>query len=553
MSIRWDNLGHKEYEDIVSVLVSRLHPDSQRIDGKGGDGGRDVQIVDRQVGTMLEAFEFKSFAPRMNPSRRQQVVRSLERAATLKPRQWTLIVPIDPTPKEDEWFRRLEDNYPFPIRWFGKTWLDEKMAAFPDIRRYFLEGANDEVVRLLRELHQERAKVSVIHDAICRLRTLHERLNEIDPYYRYELSTGPSAADFRPPDVALSVSYGDMRVDVYPKYLGATNDRPITINFTLLSEPIDETFQHAIDYGLGVTIPSHLLESVTIDAPAGLGGSFPGGEIDLLPTSKDLDDPVSLSLNVMDGDRLVAHYPIQLTEQTRRLKGSIITGMDKIEWLNIRLRVAVLEKWFESNFRLTPRPVMPAALIPLLRWITALHPPHSLVIRWPNGFTMSNEVKESFCLDSRFVTVVESLAYLQEQVAIHWEIQPSSMIEEAQVIVTTATLLKGEKVDFTWKSFNLDLNHWGPKLDELVEGGQHSFLVEQDMEFELESVRIPIGRVRTHFESACIADPATFRRAVNSGSIQKLKLVPGNSNKASQRVVSRSRKGSCQQGFADLQ
>ena len=43
--IRWEELGPQRYEDIVSVLVSRLYPDAQRIDGKGGDGGRDLQIV----------------------------------------------------------------------------------------------------------------------------------------------------------------------------------------------------------------------------------------------------------------------------------------------------------------------------------------------------------------------------------------------------------------------------------------------------------------------------------------------------------------------------
>ena len=50
MSIRWECLGERKYEDMVSVLLSRLHPDSQRIDGKGGDGGRDVQIVHAGTG-----------------------------------------------------------------------------------------------------------------------------------------------------------------------------------------------------------------------------------------------------------------------------------------------------------------------------------------------------------------------------------------------------------------------------------------------------------------------------------------------------------------------
>lgn len=98
MSIKWDEFDPGGYEDMVSVLLNRLHPNAQRIDGKGGDGGRDVQIACGQDGQVIEAFELKSFTGRMNSSRRKQVARSLKRAATLAPSRWSLVVPIDPTP-----------------------------------------------------------------------------------------------------------------------------------------------------------------------------------------------------------------------------------------------------------------------------------------------------------------------------------------------------------------------------------------------------------------------------------------------------------------------
>ena len=61
------------------------------------DGGQDGQITD--------AFKLKSFTGRMTSGRRKQVERSLNRAAALGPTQWTLVVPIDPTPAEEKWFR----------------------------------------------------------------------------------------------------------------------------------------------------------------------------------------------------------------------------------------------------------------------------------------------------------------------------------------------------------------------------------------------------------------------------------------------------------------
>ena len=107
MQIQWNGFEPQGYEDMVSVLLSRLHSDAQRIDGKGGDGGRDVQIVDGQDGPITYAFELKSFTGRMTTGRRKQVERSLKQAASLGPARWILVVPIDPTPAEDNWFRQL--------------------------------------------------------------------------------------------------------------------------------------------------------------------------------------------------------------------------------------------------------------------------------------------------------------------------------------------------------------------------------------------------------------------------------------------------------------
>ena len=84
---------------MVSVLIGRLHPESQRIDGSGGDGGRDVQVP---TGNGLVIFELKSFTGRMRASRRRQVEASLVRASQHKPAEWRLVVPIDPTPGELE-------------------------------------------------------------------------------------------------------------------------------------------------------------------------------------------------------------------------------------------------------------------------------------------------------------------------------------------------------------------------------------------------------------------------------------------------------------------
>ncbi len=541
MAIRWSEVEPRGYEDMVSVLLSRLHPDAQRIDGTGGDGGRDVQIVSYQNDQIVDAFELKSFTGRMTSTRRKQAIRSLDRAAALGPTRWTLVVPIDPTPSEERWFHQLGQTYSFPIRWLGKTWLDEKMSAFPDIRRYFIEGASDEVIRLLRELQNEHAMVTDVHDAIVRIRTLRERLNEIDPHYRYEIATGTGAVNNWPSDVVIAVSFADVRVDVYPKYYGAVNDRPITIDIEFVVGPDNEVVQNALDYGLDVKIPPHLIGSIMVDAPSGLGGNFAGGEIDLFSTNKGLSEAIAIALEVMDGDTLLASCPIHLNEQTTGLRGSILSGTDSSGWLKTRITINFTTREFTITFRLTPKPILPSSLVPLCRWLIALHAPHDLVIRWPGVPEMRSQVGALSLVDERFDQVVEALAYLQDTSGLYREMRPSSILEAGEETVRAATLLKGESIDLTWESFTLSLNRWGSELDGLLNGLPQQFIIEQDSRLELEDVTIPIGRIRTYFPSARLADLEGIQRTLSSGLVPDLRLVPGDSDQAQCVLVPRSR------------
>ena len=151
---------------------------------------------------------------------------------------------------------------------------------------------------------------------------------------------------------------------------------------------------------------------------------------------------------------------------------------------------------------------------------------------------MSTKIQMPFLVDEGLARVVEALAWLQDHRGSYWELVPSLTPEEGQEIVTAVTLLKGESIDFTWNSLNLGLDHWGRALEDLVDGRAHSFLLDQDMWLDMEGVRIPIGRVRTHIETTRLADPETVQRAVRSGSLSQLRLVPGDSDRGQRTVVS---------------
>jgi hypothetical protein len=83
-AVQWETVPQETYDDMVAVLLNTLHPDAERLDGRGGDGGRDIQL--RRDGR-LDLFELKGFTGRLGKEqgRRAQVERSLKRAAQLDP------------------------------------------------------------------------------------------------------------------------------------------------------------------------------------------------------------------------------------------------------------------------------------------------------------------------------------------------------------------------------------------------------------------------------------------------------------------------------------
>ena len=160
-----------------------------------------------------------------------------------------------------------------------------------------------------------------------------------------------------------------------------------------------------------------------LDAPAGLGGSFTGGELRIGSAAMTMDEPLTLKLNVMEGDDLRASLPVRITEKTGGGKGVILDGLDETGWLKIQLKVNPSAHEFNATFRLNPSPTVPAALVPLFRWMSACRPPGRLVIVWPEGLEMSSEL-ETDLLDEGGVGVVEALAYLQERSQVYFPYVP---------------------------------------------------------------------------------------------------------------------------------
>jgi hypothetical protein len=524
--VNWKQVPQPVYDDMVSTLLNREHPTVERIDGVGGDGGRDVQF--RENG-QLHIFQLKSFTGRVSaqrPKRRSQVERSLAKAATHNPASWSLVVPIDPNPDELAWFDRLRAQYPFPLHWLGKTWLDDRMANYPDLDRYFLHDGDNEVVAVLRELGQEQAALAGgAPDALERFRRLSKRLDEVSPHYRFDLAR-----------------QGDgYMVTAVPKYRGAERDRPILLH-TRWTFPDTEAGREAreriarfFDYGGEIEVSEDYLESFEVDAPAGFGGTFHGGWLKLSSIPAEAGLPLDGRLLLLDpSDRPVASLPVRFDHRIVGNRGGMLTGQDVTQGLQLRIQFDATDHRATLHYTFDqPTDVLPDVVLPLLRFAAKMHAPNRVVLRFGElDFGPPHPMPDQPVSSQSSVELFEDLALIQARTMTPFTIPENLTRADLQAIKQTADLLRGERVVIGRGPVNITMTMTGPEaLKSLLEGQEqpHSLAVEtEDSVAEFADVKLPLGPATTFVRAAVLDNRDELQRHgdVQPGAILTARFVP---------------------------
>lgn len=459
-SVDWPRISEKQYEDMVSVLLSHLYPESTRIDGSGGDGGRDVQIV---TSDGIEGFELKSFTGRMTSARRRQVKNSLLKVKELNPKSWTLIVALNFTTAESEWFARLRKLVPFPIDSKGKTWLDARFAERTYIVRYFLEDAANEVVRLAEILNQEKAVLAGgAPDALERAGAIVQQLNSLDPFYTYE----------------LTVSETVRKVAVIPRYQGALIDQPIGGAFRFRF-PKDEAgiaaaeaFERALDFGTGATVPADYVEELRLDLPAQLGGALEKPELRLEPTEVDTETTTFILACTAPDGRTLAELPLELRCINRGRRGSIWRGGDRTGSLSVELTADTRERRFQTKLAVrSGLSYYPQDMWPVVRFLVGFTKPNRVEVRTDSGQRLTElvDAPDEAWIAEFMPKFIEDLVLVQAAAGMTRKVPGEVSREDLEGIGAAAALLRGESIDVSWDRlvFTVSGNPTG--------GEEHSF------------------------------------------------------------------------------
>ena len=508
------------YEDMVAVLISRLHTEAQRIDGSGGDGGRDVQLP---LSSGLEIFELKSFTGRMTQTRRRQVAKSLKNAAKHSPSAWHLVVPINHNPTEIKWFKELTKSYAFPCDWLGQDWLDNQMASHPDLPRYYIEGSSDEIVRALLELNKEQAYLSGgLPDAVERISVLTNRLNEIDPHYVFAFSASPTDG---------------IRITVLPRYPGAEKDSRIRIH-TSFKFPNTEAGQSAaaalsdtFNYGVPGKVAEEFVSSVAIEGIGGLEDVFTGavvfGPAEAPPDSGTPEMALRL---VNEYEIAIDQLPMKFVSINRGTQGGDLALSDYSGAIRVTIRFDVPTRRLNLNYKYSaPEMILPGSLLPPLQFLCGIKSGLSLVIL-ANGEPQNPPISDQQEMSDEltgYAQLVADLDEIQRRSGIYFPMPRTLSLEEQEDVLTAKQLLTGEVVTAEWTTSKMTMPAKSLESFKELASIERPLWGRFPYHLSLEGQDYPLGYVLRTQATAKIADWPDLSQVDDPDALIEVTFLPG--------------------------
>lgn len=262
MAVDWARTERERFERIVEALLAHRYEGAERfeaIDGRGGDGGQDVLVVQGQRRRIFQLKHFVDGFPVERRSRRRQITASFDAAMAHAPSEWTLVVPRNLTPGERSFVEGLAEHAPEgarpQVRILDRATLDAQLAAAPDLASHF---TRDELLEQAKAYGQERALLlGGASDLAQRVSALGTVTDTCDPHWTLDFAReGEQVTRF-----------------LRAKHALAHVVSPITLTVTAQIGPNQADLREAVhrSWGFGapgtVTLPPAVVHQWRLDGP----------------------------------------------------------------------------------------------------------------------------------------------------------------------------------------------------------------------------------------------------------------------------------------------
>lgn len=277
--IVWSTIDERTFNDLVeSLLVREFTRDgmvAMAVDGRGGDGGIDVDVRAKRTHQLTHIYQLKYFPEGFSGghvNRRSQIKRSLIEALKLDPPVWTLVVPRKVTVKERQAVRAMRKGQDVRVEFMTPPELDNLLAKHPDIERRF---TTDREIEILSVFNRKEAALVRPGDLRSELGRMADRLHGRSEYWGTAFHMGPDGVPIE---------------SFFPKRADAVEREPLQMDLTLEFTPEDDAlkarFESAMKFGSiePVQLPARVIRSLEKKGPEWFRETLEGIALQLGPT-----------------------------------------------------------------------------------------------------------------------------------------------------------------------------------------------------------------------------------------------------------------------------
>jgi hypothetical protein len=229
--VEWTLLSGDDAEMLLAMLLCSQMPNAMHLKPGQGDGGIDIfDPAPEELNVERDVYQVKRFTGTLTGSHKRQIQRSFARVQATSATDgwritaWNLVLPMDPTPDNLQWFSGLTAEAEFPCQWIGLTQCNMLAATYPTMVDYWIHdgrqrlgGAMEAMTAALAgRLRRQTGQPLEAGDVVGDIGAIHQAVNNSDPFCRYEFTTAdrpPSGDDPSEPGLVAVIPavmiYGD--------------------------------------------------------------------------------------------------------------------------------------------------------------------------------------------------------------------------------------------------------------------------------------------------------------------------------------------------------
>jgi hypothetical protein len=549
-TINWERHSGDLVEEFVEALIlTTVNPRAVRITPSRGDKGVDILAP---VGDKFDVYQVKRYTRPFGRSSNEErsIIDSWDRFVNeFMPaypiRQWHLVMPWNPTTERHNWMlNELTGGVNIEKDWLGRGTLDVWASQNNSLSEYFFGNGRDRMMELLASALSAARQIPTetgepLLDAIMnRESELARQLDEVDPYYRYEVlvrrgqltesafdqlhSVDPKAAlvTFR----GIDEDYYQ-QLSIYPKCVESGRLRPISTTFSIDPAGDEEILRAAHDMIAYGAEPDRPIPVDIIRSEGPPGAESPTGPA--LLYVMNLDQPERPDLELRMGDRRLAFKKVVIT---RGFHGLQLTGED--EGGVFTVITTFHEDGQSRKVEVKELPIagrLPHIVIPGLEFIHDWTDGSEATLAVPYGrvlmeFGSLPDASLPHEQSGVWLKVAKNLLRLQS-VSAQQLLMPATLTNlEADDLDEAVRLLEGEVIESGWTDTEFHIQNLDALTACLATGPLFQFLTFLPFFVEYGATRYDLDGVIANWGVAQLADPS-LAATVSVGD--HVTIVPG--------------------------